>query len=335
MEMRNVLFERRIQKERAMHSFIENEEGNILALSVAAMLAMIVFASAAIDVGCLLTAKNQIQSGVDASALAGASGLIDNQTVATQRAVTLAGSNNYCGRPIILYSGDISFPLTDRVLVQTSQTVPLFFSRIVGIETAQVSAVAMAEMAPLVGTNGQRPWGIPDMSYSHGECVVIKSGQLGAPATNPSFYYPIDFPALNKGNPESGASIYVENIIYGSPYLVEIGDVLQVEPGNMVGPTRQGINELIAMDPAAYWDGNCVANSAYPGTSSPRIVKIPFYDPNDPPSSGRNSITVVGLGAFFVQEMQGKDVIGVFMNKVTHGKFGQGHSMLKGLRLVM
>ncbi len=318
-----------------MRYFIKNEEGNILALSVVAMLSIIIFASIAIDVGCLLTAKNQIQSGVDASALAGASGLIDNQTVAAQRAIAVAGSNNYCGQSIVLYSGDVSFPLMNQVMVQTSQSVPLFFSRIVGLESVQISAAAMAEMAPLVGTNGQRPWGIPDMGYSHGECVVIKSGQLDAPATNPSFYYPIDFPAINKGNPESGASIYVDNIIYGSPYMVEVDDVLQVEPGNMIGPTKQGISELIAMDPGAYWDGNCVVNSAYPGTSSPRIVKIPFYDPNDPPSSGRNSITVVDLGAFFVKEMQGKDVIGVFMNKVTQGKFGRGHSMLKGLRLVM
>ena len=106
-----------------MRYFIENEKGNILALSVAAMLAVIVFASLAIDVGCFLTAKNQIQSGVDASALAGASGLIDNQTEATQRAITVAGSNNYCGQSILLYSGDVSFPLTDQIMVQTSQTV--------------------------------------------------------------------------------------------------------------------------------------------------------------------------------------------------------------------
>ena len=33
--------------------------------------------------------------------------------------------------------------------------------------------------------------------------------------------------------------------------MVRIGDVLQIEPGNMVGPTKQGVDELIGMDPHA------------------------------------------------------------------------------------
>jgi hypothetical protein len=318
-----------------MRCFFNNEKGNILVLSAITTLSLLAFASVAIDVGCILTAKNQLQSGVDASALAGASGLLDNQTIAAQRVIDIAGQNEYCHQTILLNACDITFPCTDRVRVQTSQHVPLFFSKVVGLESAQISAVAMAEMGTIVGTNGQRPWAIPDLSYAHGECVVIKSGDLTAPATNPSFYYPIDFPALNKGDPETGASIYENNIVNGSPYLVEFGDVLLVEPGNMVGPTKKGIDALIGMDSYAYWDGSRIVDSAYPGTSSPRIVKIPFYDPNDPPTSGRNTITVIGLGAFFVKEMQGKDVIGVFMNKVTNGKFGSGKSMLKGVRLVL
>ena len=36
--------------------------------------------------------------------------------------------------------------------------------------------------------------------------------------------------------------------------MMDWGDLLLMEPGNMVGPTTQGIEDLIAQDPDAYWD---------------------------------------------------------------------------------
>jgi hypothetical protein len=116
--------------------------------------------------------------------------------------------------------------------------------------------------------------------------------------------------------------------------LVAIGYILLVEPGNMVGPTRQGVDALIAMDPSACWDGTRIASSAYPGASSPRVVKIPLYDPDLPPDSGRKTIQVTALASFFITGIHGGDVIGIFIEKITGGQFGNGNSMLKGVRLV-
>jgi hypothetical protein len=321
-----------------MKRFFREEGGNILIFSVIVMVTTLLFASMAIDVGCLLTAKNQLQAAADAAALAGATGLIVNNSEAVSRAVNVAGSNDCINQSVLIGSDNVGFPATNQVSVQTSQIVNLFFSRVVGLNSAPVSAVAVAELGTIVGTKGMRPWGIPDLGWTKGSYAVLKAGSLrspNAPARNPSYYYCIDFPPLNKGTPNTGASAYRYNIAYGSQSEVGIGDIIQVEPGNMPGPTAQGINELIATDPGAYWNGQELVGSAYPGTSSPRVVKIPFYDPSDPPNSGRNTINVIGLGSFLLLGVHGDDVVGVFVEKMTSGTFGNGNSLLKGTKLVL
>ena len=318
-----------------MKRFFREEGGNILIFSVIVMVTTLLFASMAIDVGCLLTAKNQLQAATDAAALAGATGLIVNNSEAVSRAVNVAGSNDCINQSVLIGSDNVGFPAANQVSVQASQIVNLFFARVVGLNSAPVSAVAVAELGTIVGTKGMRPWGIPDLGWTKGSYAVLKAGRLGAPATNPSFYYCIDFPPLNRGTPITGGSAYRYNIAYGSQSEVGIGDIIQVEPGNMTGPTMQGVNDLIAMDPGAYWNGQELVGSAYPGTSSPRVVKIPFYDPNDPPTSGRNTIGVIGLGSFLLVGTHGDDIIGVFVEKMTSGTFGNGNSLLKGTKLVL
>ena len=85
------------------------------------------------------------------------------------------------------------------------------------------------------------------------------------------------------------------------------------ENGNMVGPTKQGMDLLIAEDPGAAWDGgryadgttwgcNCVKGSAYP--ISPRVVIIPVYNPMVYASgqqSGKNAqLDIVNFIGFFI-----------------------------------
>ena len=313
----------------------KNERGSILVFSTVTMVAVLLCASLAIDVGCILTARNQLQSAVDASALAGSLGLLVDQSEASQRAITIGCKNKVINQSVALGSDNVSFPNSSRIRVEGNHNVNMFFSRVVGIHSVNISAVAVAELGTIIGTRDMRPWAVPDMGWPSGAPVVLKSGSLGAPSTVPSFYYAIDFPPLSSGTPETGASTYMDNIINGSSSNVFIGDDLQVEPGNMTGPTQKGVQDLIEMDAGAYWDGEQVRkNSGYPGNSSPRIVKIPLYDPEYPPDTGRNYITVIGLGAFFLQGMNGKDVMGVYMEKVTTGSFGDGYSFLRGARLV-
>jgi len=91
---------------------------------------------------------------------------------------------------------------------------------------------------------------------------------------------------------------------------------MEAEPGNMVGPTRQGIEDLIAKDKNAEWDvdADSVVGSAYqPWKASPRVVKIPLFDPTQKLQPGKKPIVFNNFTDFFIVGMQGKDVIGRFL----------------------
>lgn len=116
--------------------------------------------------------------------------------------------------------------------------------------------------------------------------------------------------------------------------------MLQTEPGNKVGPTRQGVNALISEDPGAYWDSasKSVKGSAYQDPLlSPRVALIPFYDPLYPPTSGRSYVVVHQLGAVFVEGINSSgNVTGRFIKAVPYSpkNTGTGNGMLAVARLI-
>ena len=123
-------------------------------------------------------------------------------------------------------------------------------------------------------------------------------------AINPSHFYALALP------PNSGAAWYEQNIPGCWPNVAVIGELVPVEPGNMVGPTSQGTQALIDQDPGAFWDGQKVVSSMSP---SPRIVVIPVFDPavyEAGRQAGRLDIQIANLAGFFIENMQGNDVVG-------------------------
>ena len=108
----------------------------------------------------------------------------------------------------------------------------------------------------------------------------------------------------------------------------------------MVGPTKQGMEDLIAQDPTAQWDpiNKTIINSAY--GISPRIGLVPFFDPTLPPTSGRNSVFVSKIGAFFIQSVSsGGEVNGFFIQITVQGQpceseGGPSTALVRGIILV-
>lgn len=154
-----------------------------------------------------------------------------------------------------------------------------------------------------------------------GTQIIIKPGDPQL-AIVPGQYNLVDLPPMNKGVPVTGASAVQENIEgctgSNSEATVEAGDELQLEPGNSKGPVAAGVKSVIDMDPYAFWDSanNAIAGSSYANPlDSPRVAIMAFYDPKQPPISGRNSIIVYELGAFFLESVDGQgNVSARFMN---------------------
>jgi len=152
----------------------------------------------------------------------------------------------------------------------------------------------------------------------HGRRIVLKAGNPNQ-AIAPGWYHPV---VINPIEGPGGAT-YRDNIATCDSTVIGPGTVLQVEPGNMVGPTTQGIRDLIAQDPNATWDpnlygpaqggvsGGCMADGTC--AISPRLVAIPVFNPDTYDAgraSGRIDITVVKILGFFIEGIQGNDVVG-------------------------
>ena len=120
----------------------------------------------------------------------------------------------------------------------------------------------------------------------------------------------------------NGANCYRNRISGCSQMDIGEGTALTNEPGNMVGPTRQGVAALIAQDFRADW----VRDATHPrgivrggmGMNSPRLGMVPTFNPeiymeghqNGRIQAGNAEIVVTGMLGIFFDEMVGNDVMG-------------------------
>ncbi len=164
--------------------------------------------------------------------------------------------------------------------------------RFFGVDTANTDAVATAEASPANAMTCVKPFTIPDRwiekqdpgGFDSLNSTFDSADQHGNPLGNPDIYIPADQPGYtgynaerDKGMPlmiragtgnninpsmyfsyaiggDTGGAAYRWNIANCNTTYMGWGDLLLMEPGNMVGPTDQGIDDLIALDPDAYWD---------------------------------------------------------------------------------
>ena len=326
----------------------------------------------AIDVGMLMTARNQAQNAADAGALAGAVALafddFDDRTStgpAVTSAIAGATANQVMGGNVSVEPDDVEFPLDDegqptRVMVTAYRTAargnPLstLIAKYFGMATAGVAATATAEASVANAMTCVKPFTIPDKwkevgadapwdvddGYdafdNQGNPLPPGEADVYIPATQPgytgynnvenkgtrlviragtgnnitvSFYFSLAIGGV------TGGDEYEWNIANCNKHVMRWGDLLLQEPGNMVGPTISGIEELIAKDPNAHWDEatNDIAGSQYPG-QSPRTFPIPLYDPEYYDVGKRNGryadLKVANWIGFFAEEVVGNQIWG-------------------------
>jgi Flp pilus assembly protein TadG len=166
------------------------------------------------------------------------------------------------------------------------------------------------------GTKNATPTGF-DPVADKGVQMVLKPNNQNKIA--PSMYNPWDLPGSVGGNDFSN------NIAGCNPNRVPLGLTMTPENGNMVGPTQQGTQGLVATDPHAYWDTtcNCVKGSEY--STSPRIRVVPLYDPSVYASgqqTGKSGpqLQVVNYLGFFIEDVNGSGNITGRITPIT-GKF--------------
>ena len=181
----------------------------------------------AIDVGMLMTARNQAQNSADAAALAGATALLyDNWNdrsasgPAVTSAIAAATSNTVMAGTVSALPGDVEFPLDPsgqptRVKVTVRRTasrgnpVSTQIAKYFGIATSDISATATAEVSQANAMTCVKPFTVPDRWSERqtppwdGTDTYDAFDNKGRPLANPDVYIPATQQGYTGYNQES------------------------------------------------------------------------------------------------------------------------------------
>ncbi len=246
-------------------SFWRGERGNVLVIVTVFLVGLIGFAALSIDVGNMYVQRNKIQEGVDLTAVAS----VTDWALRKGQAVTIATGNAYgqtnglqlsefTVTPGLWNNSARSFtPASILPLVYPANTVPAVrvdadrvvatpFARIVGTSAMhpRVSAIAVATLA--TSTVRALPFAVCDEFdvISSVKCtpisIYVSNLTVGTNACGAS---PANAGPLSLGG--SGASNYRDNIENGYSGVLTVGQCVDTEPGQMTGPTQQGMDDRL------------------------------------------------------------------------------------------
>ena len=99
-----------------------------------------------------------------------------------------------------------------------------------------------------------------------------------------------------------GAARYRQNICSCNASIIDFDTEYVIEPGNMVGPTYQGVQSLIQQDPDAYWDDRTNTVVSDYGMDSPRVITVALFNPGEISQPGRQYIRFNNFARVFIEE---------------------------------
>jgi hypothetical protein len=280
-----------------------------IAVFVAIVLVCLLGAGAlAVDYGAALAVKNRVQDAADAGALSGALESVVTGSVTPYEAALGTSRANY--QPA---QYEVSFPGPYRCRVEGQRMMPTGFGRLLGKTALAVRVAGEAVASPVSAVNGLRPFGVEDPGangFSYGETYTLKLGAgIEDDPLNGNFH------ALALTG--FGARCYKDAIKFGADVWVEIGQNVDTEPGNMAGPTIDGVAYLIDLD-THEWEHYAEDPAAL--SQSPRLITIPVVD-TFADAEGRDEVKVVGFARFFLEGVEGQagqaNVIGKFVKMYT------------------
>src|SRR5262245_11590890 len=340
---------------------LQKQEGFVLIVVALMLIVLVGFLAFAVDIGVLYSARTSAQEVADAAALAGAYTFINDTKspqpqTASNNAVQVAVTNSSLGQAVA--AGDVNVSVdvpNQRVTVDVQSAQNTYFARALGVQSAAVAVQAVAEAAKYsTGTSCAKPWFVPNTILSNQSAcsacgssdVLISGGEVTAFAQNrigqsfavteqdpnnrlaPGQFYEIDLPTSSGGND------YRTNIATCSNAYVRCSDTYEVLTGKKVGPTKQGVEDLIGKPPTDTWVS--VGQYQTPNglsDSSKAVVVAPIWDtcgmagfcPAEKfPTGGNTNLQIIGFAAFFLDSISGNDVVARLISVSACGPTGGG-----------
>jgi hypothetical protein len=366
----------------------EDERGATLVMVAISLVVLLGMGALAVDLAAGFAWRAEAQKIADSGALAGGSAFLDLPDAqapdeATERAYEYALRHTIKGEPVDSSEVTVQVVPDDRLVrVQIRREgMPVWFSRVLGWESIDISAVAAAQAVAASTARCLKPialpdlwddadqdtnedelwnegeeWGFgssPDDKYvrydgsnegvatgygsdhrggDYGRRIQIKAADPQSTLNAaPGLFYPWRLPPDpemgecdkgGSGGNDAGGANYRRNLCECNASQIDLFDTAyDLEPGNMIGPTYQGINELIDeanADGEVTWDdtagpeglgGPVRPRSAaegggyeYLGTNTSRVIKVALFDPTQIDGSGMQSITFNNFALLFLEE---------------------------------
>jgi hypothetical protein len=272
---------------------------------------------------------------------------------AVQSALNTALRNKVVGGDVAITPADVTFPAGtggqfDRVQVTVRKNnIPTLIGNVFKVPYFDILATATAEASAANAMTCVKPFTIPDKwvekqdpTWSY-QSTFDRYDNKGNVIANPDIYIPpsatyrtwTDADAgtyfilrAGKGNniaptmyyswkmPSAiGGDFYRENIANCNTETIPMGVSMTQEPGDKEGPTIQGMQDLWAKDPNAYWDAEAKKVVSEFG-QSPRVFPIPLYDPDVYQSGMQTGRTATLIArnwvGFFIEGFNGNEVYG-------------------------
>lgn len=303
-----------------MKRILFNNKGSAVIFIAISFVVLLGFTALVTDIGMMVHRKSKLQVAVDAAALAGAYEIPKHTTKAKEVALQYAALNGAKKENV-----SVSFEESDNVIVVTAtEKVNLFFAKVLGIKEGNVSVLAAATNET---GKGLRPFGVDKKTYlealneeededEEDGWVVLKVGVGNSHSGN--------FHALQLDDP--GAKDYKNIILTGSETAYQIGDYVKTETGNMVGPTKDAIKDLIKLcEDTSTIDGGCTQEhyTNYVDSNGnvhkcPRVVAVPIIESME--VNGKDEVLIINFAEFFVESIRSKggytEVLGIFLGTI-------------------
>lgn len=328
------------------------QRGMTVAMVAISLTALLALAALAIDMGMLYTARTSAQHAADAAALAGAftfnNPAAAQPVTARTAAQNIGAKTPILGTFPAIADADVAVDIPNkRVTVRVPRTgangIPLYFASILGRTKGDIAATATAECSPTgAGSRCLKPIYVPNTMLSalspdpnqpnnacsknerifgsDGQITAFAMGKIGQQygvrpanpqnALAPSQFYSLDFGAgANTYRCTLGQCLSDCNV---NTQVVRCGQSYPLKTGDMVGPTRQGINDLTGPTPDAW-----VATGQYRHDdgqiydTSDQLVVAPVWDNCTQlinPGYNGQQVKIIGYIELFIDGMSGNNV---------------------------
>ena len=322
---------------------ISNERGQVVIIVALLLVCLFGMTALVVDVGSIYEKRRHTQTVADAAALAGAQDLPEHPGQAIQTAIDYADLNgvSISEDNIQISESEYGVPNDTIKVTPTDINAPLFFARVLGVNSVTVNATATATANGPLSMTGLMPWAVvmgdyyPDDLIS-GQPYNLKVGPHDDEFNTPGWFQIMEF---DDCTPQGGAAQYETNIIDGCCEEIWIDEWYPVEPGNIAGKTGMGIDERLSSDVCTFEEVIGIDDDEYyvKDGDCPRVVYIPLIE--ERPKNPSEDVKIIGFSIFFLEdvESEGKNVFTVTGRFVDYGiavSYGGTTGYIGGIKVI-